>query len=152
METDKEKFRVLIYAKDFDEQTRHKLLRIVDSSMVIEDLLDLIKEETGEPYYSGPIFGSGSDEDDEDPDSDSDPCETCEFEDERDESRKDLEDMRTRIINQIILLQKDRGLDVSREDITGGKTFDNDQLERKLVEVVERYLAEAVCRVRSELE
>ena len=41
---DKDKFRLLIYAKGFTEDTKHKLLKIADSSMVIEDLLDLIKE------------------------------------------------------------------------------------------------------------
>lgn len=41
---DKDKFRTLVYSKGFSDDVTHKLLRIADSSMVIEDLLDLIKE------------------------------------------------------------------------------------------------------------
>jgi len=48
---DKEKFRLLISSKGFSEELHYKLLKIADSSMVIEDMLDLMKELESESDY-----------------------------------------------------------------------------------------------------
>lgn len=36
--------KILIYSKNFNKDLTHKLLHIADSSMVMEDLIDLIGE------------------------------------------------------------------------------------------------------------
>lgn len=50
MEVDK--FKTLIYAKQFNNDLTHKLLRIADSGMILEDLLTLIKEDAEAIYLS----------------------------------------------------------------------------------------------------
>ena len=46
----KEKFRLLISSKNFNIEVHYELLRIVDSEMVIEELLDLIETLQGDSY------------------------------------------------------------------------------------------------------
>jgi hypothetical protein len=74
-----EKFKQLIYAKGFDTELTQRLLKIADSSMVMEDLLELIDEEK-----------TLLEEDDDDEICDVNSCDTLlEAESERDEAKKE---------------------------------------------------------------
>lgn len=96
-----EKFKQLIYAKGFGTELTQRLLRIADSSMVMEDLLELIDEEKEETHIEEPSSN------------DCDDCDSIDIakserdfaRDERDIAEKNFEDIKKNISDLIIKLE-----------------------------------------------
>jgi len=142
---DKEEFRLLVYSKGFNNDLTQKLLRIADSSIMTEDLLELIHE-------LNVLVDEGSSNDVES-------CSDCtiteeerdEAVEERDEAVKKFEGFKKDVIDLVI----------NFEDLVGRKPIGS--LEKKpelkteptgktgIVTTVPQYLLHVKCECGNEL-